>query len=266
MRHKYLNLFKSISIKIENTLSDVFGTELAKKELDRGVFGDTTVYIDKIAEDIVINEIKASKLKCSILTEESGWIRCGADLPIVIVDPIDGSLNAKRGMPYFSFSIALSEGNTTDDITVGFVKNLSNSDEFYAVKSEGAFLNDKSIYTLSKDVNVAAVEGFKKTTDPKIITAIYSAFNKVRQMGSMALDICYLSVGGCDVFLNVIESRVIDYAASKIILEEAGGCFCRWVDKNRFVANITKDKGGRFLCVSNKILADKLIGLLRGIV
>ncbi len=264
MRKKYLKLFREIGNSIDMTLNNVFGTAKAKEKFTQGAFGDTTVYVDKIAENIVLNKIEESNLQCSLLSEEIGWVDFGAKLPIIIVDPIDGSLNAKRGLPYFSISIALSENITTNDITVGYVKNLTNKDEFYAIKDLGSFLNNKRINTVSQALNVVAVEGFKKSSPPELIRYVYKNFNKVRQMGSMALDMCYLSTGAFDIFLNVVPSRIIDYAASKIIIEEAGGCICRWISDKPFVANISKELGKRFFALSNKKLLNEFLKMTGG--
>ncbi len=262
MKKRYLELFRNISLEIEKSLEKLIGTKQAKQELERGAFGDITVYIDKIAEDIVIDKIKQSRLQCSILSEESGLIKIGAEVPIVIVDPIDGSLNAKRAIPYFSFSIALSKGFNTKDIIVGYVKNLANKDEFYAMSGYGAFLNDRSISTHSEKLNIISVEGLKKDSDEKLITFIYKNFNKVRQMGSMALDICYLATGAFDIFLNLVPSRIIDYAAAKLILEETNGGLYQWLTKQPFQADISKKRGDLFFGISNKKLLSQFISIL----
>jgi myo-inositol-1(or 4)-monophosphatase len=262
MRKSYLELFKNIAEKIEESLNDVFGTNKAKEEFEQGAFGDTTVYIDKIAEEITISTLKQIGFECSVLTEETGWVDLGAKLPVVIVDPIDGSLNAKRGLPYFSFSIALSEGLTTDNITVGYVKNLSNKDEFYAVKGSGAYFNGAKIESHKKQLNVVAVEGLKKRTNSELVSKLFKNFNKVRQMGSVALDICYCATGAFDAFINVVDSRVIDYAAAKLILEESGGAMYRWIDNRLFVGDISKDRGGKFFCVANREMSENFINIM----
>ncbi len=261
MRYKYLDLFKDISTKIDDALKGVFGTDKAKEKLNEGAFGDVTVYVDKIAEDIMLESMKSSGFPCSVLSEETGLVYMGSKQPLVIVDPIDGSLNSKRGVPYFAFSIALSEGFTTDDISVGYVKNLSNEDEFYAVKGEGAYLNSKRIKTESKGLNIAAVEGFKRTSNPELIKFVFERFNKVRQMGSMALDMCYLATGAFDIFLNVVPSRIIDYAAAKIVLNEAGGNIYQWINEEPFKADVSMQKGGLFFCLSNPEFLNKFLSM-----
>ncbi len=262
MEDKYLELFTDISFRIEKALKGMVGTHKAKEKIKRGAFGDITVYIDKIAEDIIINSIKKSGFQCSVLSEEIGLVEIGKKLPIIIVDPIDGSLNAKRGIPYFSFSIALSEGVMSEDISIGYVKNLSNKDSFYAIKGKGSFFNDTAIRTDSENLNIIAVEGFKKESDKKLITFVYGKFNKVRQVGSMALDICYLATGAFDMFLNVTPSRIIDYAAAKIILEEAQGGLYKWPEGAPFKSDVSQKKGGLFFGLSNRKLLDRFLTMV----
>jgi len=206
-----------------------------------------------MAEDIVVNELKNSNFKFTLLSEEAGKLDYGAGLPIIIVDPIDGSLNAKRGVPYFAFSIALSAGYTTDDIKCAYVINLANKDEFYAVKSEGAFYNRHKIKNTNTDLNVASVEGIKKETDKELLHNIYSSFYKVRQMGSVALDMCYLAIGGFDLFLHIQPSRIIDYAAAKLILEESNGATF-YYNNTRFSQKITISKTPAFFSLGNRSL------------
>ncbi len=252
MYKRWLELFKQIGHKVCESTKKIAGSIESKQELTNGAFGDTTVYIDKLAEDIIINSIKESGLKCTILSEEKGWLKLGSELPIVIIDPIDGSLNAKRLIPYYSVSIALSYGFTTDDISLGYVINLSNKDEFWAIKDSGAYFNNKRIKTASNSLNLAVVEGLKKESSAELLKFIYSNFYKIRQVGSAALDMCYLSLGSFDVFLHIQQSRIIDYAAAKIILEESSGGMFVLGSSNHFKENITIEKGRKFFCLSNK--------------
>ena len=254
--HKWINLFRDISRKIYEEVSVICGSDAAKVKLNRGAFGDITVYIDKMAEDIVVNNLKNSNFKFTLLSEEVGKLDYGSDLPIIIVDPIDGSLNAKRGVPYFAFSIALADGYTTDDVKCAYVMNLADKDEFYAVKGEGAFYNGHKIKNNNTDLNVASVEGLKKETDKEMLHNIYSSFYKVRQMGSVALDMCYLTIGGFDLFLHIQPSRIIDYAAAKLILEESGGDTF-YYNCSKFSQKITIDKTPAFFSLGNRSLLDK---------
>jgi len=256
---EWIELFKSIGESVKAAISPLIGSNKAKEIIGRGEFGDNTVYIDKLSEDIVVESIFKSGFECSILTEEKGWIEIGAKYPIVIVDPLDGSLNAKRGIPYFALSIGVAFGDSIDTIKCGYVLNLSNSDEFWAIEEKGAFLNGNRLKNSANDVSVVAVEGLKKKTERELVNRIFSSFYRVRQSGSTALDICYTASSSFDAFLHIDPARVVDYAAGKIILEESGGGFFEWLSRDRFTAEITMEKTRPFMAVPHIISVDRLI-------
>ena len=256
---EWIELFKSIGKDVKAKVSPLAGSNKAKEVLGRGEFGDNTVYIDRLSEDIVVERILKSGFNCSILTEEKGWIELGAKYPIVIVDPLDGSLNAKRGIPYFAVSIGVAFGDSIDTIKCGYVLNLSNSDEFWAVEGGGAFLNGVRLKNSAKEVSVVAVEGIKRETEKGTVIKIFSSFYRVRQSGSTALDICYTASSAFDAFLHLDPARVVDYAAGKIILEESGGGFFEWLRKVEFTAEVNMEKTKPFMAVPHISSVDRLI-------
>ncbi len=258
-----VELFKSIGEQVRSEICSLAGSNKAKEIIGRGKFGDNTVYIDKLSEDIVVERVLKSGFRCSILTEEKGWIELGAKYPIIIVDPLDGSLNAKRGIPYFALSIGVAFGNSVDTIRCGYVLNLSNADEFWAVDGKGAFFNGVRLKNSVNDINVVAVEGIKKETKKELVNKIFSSFYRVRQSGSTALDICYTASSAFDAFLHLDPARVVDYAAGKIILEESGGGFFEWLSDERFTAKITMEKTRPFVAVPNLSSVGRLVEKLK---
>lgn len=261
---QWLELLRFIGNRVYEKVKGVVGSDKAKEVLGRGEFGDNTVFIDKLAEDTVVDLICKSSMACSILTEEKGWVEVKGRYPIVIVDPIDGSLNAKRGIPYYALSIGLAFDNTTDAIECGYVINLANRDEFWAVKREGAYFNGKRIVNGGyKNLGVVAVEGLKKETNPDMLTKIFRSFYRVRQSGSTALDLCYTAVYAYDAFLHLDKARVVDYAAGKVIVEEAGGALFEWLMDKRFSVEINMDKTVPFIAVPYSEVIDKVVAKLK---
>ncbi|WP_051904491.1 inositol monophosphatase family protein [Hippea jasoniae] len=258
---RFVDLFKKIGRRVYNSISQIAGSKEAKRITGRGEFGDNTVFIDKLAEDILIEELEKELIKCSILTEEKGWVDLGVKYPLIIVDPIDGSLNAKRYIPYYSISLAVATEEKITDLACGYVLNLSNRDEFYAISNKGAFLNDNRFYPQVKDVKVVAVEGLKPQTDSRIVKNIFKYFYRVRQSGSTALDLCYTAFGAYDGFIHLDKSRIIDYAAGYVILKEVGGNLYDF-DGKPFMADVSVAKAGEFVGVVDKSLLDKLLVFL----
>ncbi|AEA34007.1 inositol monophosphatase family protein [Hippea maritima] len=255
---EWIDIFRFIGRQVFEQIKGVVGTSKARKKLGIGEFGDNTVFIDKLAEDIVIDALCNTKRSCSILTEEKGWVKLGEKFPLIIVDPIDGSLNAKRGIPYYALSIGLADGPSVGNLACGYVMNLSNGDEFWALKGKGAFFNGNRIKNYTKEANVVAVEGIKRQSDGDEVLGIARSFYRVRQNGSTALDMCYTATGGFDAFLHLDDARVIDYAAGKVILEEAGGGLFEWLEDKPFECEISTDKTRRFIGVGNV----KVLGII----
>ncbi|HVH51667.1 MAG TPA: inositol monophosphatase family protein, partial [Gaiellaceae bacterium] len=109
--------------------------------IGRGLGGDDTTAIDKAAENAILAHF--AHLDVSIVSEEVG--RIGDGKTVVVVDPIDGSVNAKRGIPFFSVSIAVAEGETMDDVVFGYVYDFGSGEEWTARRGEGAWLNGKPL-------------------------------------------------------------------------------------------------------------------------
>src|SRR6185437_9390052 len=110
----------------------------------RGEGGDRTLEIDALAEDAVLAELQLlydDGARFTVVSEERGTVDFGGDGLVVVVDPIDGSLNAKRGLPHHCVSIAVAEGPTMADVVFGFVQDFGPDEEWVAWRGRGARLN-----------------------------------------------------------------------------------------------------------------------------
>ena len=111
--------------------------------LRQGEGGDETTAIDAAAEDAVVERLAALDADFVLVSEELGERVFGSGGPIrVVVDPIDGSVNAKRGIPFFSLSLAVAEGPTMEDVTFAYVYDFGAREEWVAERGGGARLND----------------------------------------------------------------------------------------------------------------------------
>ena len=118
----------------------------------------------------------------------------------VVVDPIDGSVNAKRGIPFFSFSLAVAEGPTMGDVTFGYVYDFGSGEEWTAERGEGAFLDGERLGAL-RPKDAIEILSFEGTTTPVIadrIGPMLDVAGRVRVMGSLALSLCHLAAGRVD--------------------------------------------------------------------
>ena len=113
-----------------------------------GEGGDETLLVDLLAERIVLEELEAVAADgtgCVLVSEELGEQTLGdpVDGWVGVVDPIDGSLNAKRGLPFHCISIAVARGRALGDVEVTFVRDLGTREEWTAVRGQGARLDGR---------------------------------------------------------------------------------------------------------------------------
>src|ERR687895_2593186 len=109
-------------------------------ETTRGEGGDMTLVIDRAAEDAVLAELEALGLPLTAISEERGEVELnGGGAVRVVIDPVDGSLNAKRRLPFAAVSIAVASGPRMGDVQVGYVAELESARDWWAVRGGGAF-------------------------------------------------------------------------------------------------------------------------------
>ena len=186
-----------------------------------GADGTTTKYIDKVAEDIAIGFIEKSKIKINLLSEEAGFLDFGGDYTFVL-DPIDGTRNAYRGIPFYSVSIGVGR-SMLSDVEYGIVKNIPTGDVFVAEKKYGAFLNNKPIGVPEFPAkNILSSLTLGKNFDD--LTISLARRDIVRSLGSASLEMCMVAMGALDFYVVGRDfMRVTDIAASTLIVREAGG-------------------------------------------
>src|SRR4029078_3007249 len=105
---------------------------------------DRSLCVHSVAEDAVLAELQGlydAGARFTVVSEERGTVDFGGDGTVVVVDPIDGSLNAKRGLPHHCVSIAVAEGQTMADVVFGFVQDFGPDEEWVATRGGGARLN-----------------------------------------------------------------------------------------------------------------------------
>lgn len=190
-----------------------------------GQGGDDTTAIDQAAEEVVVARLLAREEDFVLVSEELGVRQLGAGgHRRVVVDPIDGSVNAKRGIPFFSFSLAVADGPTMDDVVFGYVHDFGSGEEWTAERGRGARLNGRPLAdTRPKEtIEILAFEG---TTTPAIaerIPAVLELAGRVRVMGSLALSLCHLAAGRLDAVCSLKAARSVDIAAAQLLLRERG--------------------------------------------
>ncbi len=223
----------------------IIGTKEANKKHSIGAGGDLTLEIDKRAENAIIKSLESYNEPIVIISEEIGkyfWdpiakkrifkFKSSICSDFFIIDPIDGSTNAKRGIPFSCISVAYANGPKLNNIQVGAVFNIGTEDLYLAEKGMGAFCNNNSIECSQAKRLANSVGGtdihIRDFSEPKINqkNIILKYARKVRIMGSSALEICLVSDGSLDFYIDFRGiSRIVDFAAAYLIVKEAGGFF-----------------------------------------
>lgn len=223
----WLEIFKKIGRKMRDGLPVIMSREGGSVPLGKGAGGDKTFPVDKWAEDVIVSALEKAHREgenFTLISEELGIRKFGQGDKIVLADPIDGSNNAKSGIPFFSTSLALLSGDTLSTLAVGYVINLAAGDEFWAVRGHGAHKNGAPIRTSPlQGITIVAFEASSPATDIPRIMPLISHAKRTRCFGSTALDLAYLASGALSVFATATASRAFDYAAGMLILEEADG-------------------------------------------
>jgi fructose-1,6-bisphosphatase/inositol monophosphatase family enzyme len=191
------------------------------KTIGIGADGTPTSYIDKVAEDIAVKILSKSPVKVNLLSEEIGFIDFGGSFTFVL-DPVDGTRNASRGIPFYGVSLAIGTSRISD-VEYGIVRNIPTGDLFTAEKNQGAFLNTMPIRVCEmppKDILSSITLG--KSSTKKAHALAKQGY--VRSLGSASLEMCMVAIGALDYyFVGKDIMRVIDIAASTLIVREAGG-------------------------------------------
>ncbi len=230
-----LEFLKELATKVYKKISPLVGTDEAGTLYNRGKGGDISMKIDIVAEEIIIESLKTANVNVLLISEEIGEKYIGNRKEIerlnskLIVDPVDGSTNSVRGIPFCSVSLAYAEGNDLDNIITTVIINLTTGEMFWAQKGKGAFFNGNKI----KVSNIDPTENLIFEIDTSLENLfqelkkyynILKDLHKVRVMGSLALSLCLLAKGAIDGYLNLRKgTRIVDMAAGYLIIKEAGG-------------------------------------------
>lgn len=196
-------------------------------ELGRGEGGDITLAIDRAAEDAIFSEFEALEVPMTVISEERGHVDLHGGGPThVIVDPIDGSRNAKRGIPAYSVSIAIADGDAIGDISFAYVHDLALDEDWHAAPGQGAFLGDQRLGPLPADskLEILALEIIHPNLVVESADAIAATgAQRLRALGSFALALCWVAGGRYDALATLSTCRSVDFAAGQLIVREAGG-------------------------------------------
>jgi myo-inositol-1(or 4)-monophosphatase len=197
-----------------------------------GEGGDRSLVIDRRAEDVVFAELEklaAEGASFLAVSEERGEVEFGGGgaqrVVRVVIDPIDGSLNARRTIPSFAVSIAVASGPSMADVEFGFVHDFGADEEFLARRGEGAQLNGAPVRVAAaaERLEVVGIESAEPEWSLPALEALAGKVFRLRVVGAIAISAAYVAAGRFDAMLSLRSCRSVDAAAAQLIVREAGG-------------------------------------------
>lgn len=194
-----------------------------------GEGGDRTLVIDRECEDAVFAELQdlaEAGASFVAVSEERGEVAFGDGGPArVVIDPIDGSLNARRTVPSHSLSLAVASGPTMADVEFGYVYDFGGGEEFAATRGAGATLDGEEIEVGAdgEQLELLGIEAARPEHALPALEALTGRVYRMRVVGSIAIAAAYIGAGRFDGMLSLRPCRSVDAAAAQLIVREAGG-------------------------------------------
>ena len=231
----------------------------------RGEGGDDTTAIDQAAEDAVVARLEAVEESFVLVSEELGTREFGNGGPrVVVVDPIDGSVNAKREIPFFSFSLAVAEGPAMSDVVLGYVYDFGTGEEWTATLGGGAQLNRVPLapVTPRERIEILSFEGTTTSAIAALAPKVAPVAERLRVMGSLALSLCHLAAGRVDAVCSLKPARSVDIAAAQLLVRECGLAIELFEDPPFGDAPLDLDQRSRLAAAATDA---QLVGLVRAL-
>jgi myo-inositol-1(or 4)-monophosphatase len=255
----YLSLLKDMSEEMKEAALEIYEAysgKVAPKELGHRA----DLASAKAAMDFLIRD----HLDFEVITEEGFEGYDGGGRPYLIVDPIDGTSNFSRGIPFSSISLAMAWEDSMDSVFVGMVRDLFRDDLFWGYRGKGSYLNGGRIRprqtrsTLEAHFSININRAFPgKSRSLNVLPYVPYA----RHLGSAALEGCYVASGRIDAYIDLRGVlRVFDVAASQLIVKEAGGKLIIWQDGSREVV-LSKIGGISIIAAATPYLMERITDL-----
>jgi myo-inositol-1(or 4)-monophosphatase len=215
----WLELCRAAVADVKTVLAAMPGRDERARVVGAGKGGDMTAALDEAAEAATLEHFRRDDTR--IVSEELGYE--GDGRYTVLVDPIDGSQNAERGIPYYALSVAVAEGDTIDDVFFGYVYDFGANEEWTAVRGGGAFVDGKPLTGRPKDyIEFLSIEATRAALVYDRLRVLAPLTDRLRVMGAQAITYCHLAAGRTDAVAVLRPSRAVDYAAGQLLVRERG--------------------------------------------
>jgi len=266
----WLNVLEACSRRMRREILNVYQTAEAGRGFGVGAGGDVKKKIDLVAENALIETLLEHKASCTLISEESGTKQIGSEPSrfTLVTDPLDGTTNALRGLPFMATSLAVSQKPFLKDVEAALVTDLIHNVTYTAQRNHGAYRNENGIkpsVTSSLEEAVIGVDfnTFKAGEIVNQMLRVLEQTKHLRHFGANALEICYVADGTTDAFIDLRgKLRVTDIAAAQLILREAEGIITTPEGKD-LDAPLNAAQRVSFIAAANQTIYDKIQKLLK---
>jgi myo-inositol-1(or 4)-monophosphatase len=260
----WLELCRAAVSDVERVLERLPTRAEREPVVGQGLGGDETTAIDQAAEEVILERVREAA--GAVVSEEVGRVG-GEALPLLVVDPIDGSLNAKRGIPFFSLSIAVAEGENMGDVVFGFVRDFGSGEEWTARRGEGAWLNGEALGAErpKDEIEILSFEATRTSLVAQEAPKVADLAYRLRIMGSLALSLCHLAAGRVDAVCSLKPARSVDIAAAQLLCRELGLAIDLFdVEEPFAAAPLDLEQRSRVAAAGSETACARLASALRG--
>ena len=238
-------------------------------DLGRGAGGDRMKLVDFAAEKAIVEILLQRGVSFTLVSEESGIVVYGSkpEDTYVTVDPIDGTTNLVRGLPFYCSSIAVSNGPRLSEVYAALVSDLFHGTTYIAQRGKGASRNGERIsrsITLSLEEAVVGLDlnTYKISEVASRVTALIEQAKHIRHFGANALELCFVAEGLTDAFVDIRgKLRTTDVAAGFLILREAGGLISS-PDGKQVDADLDPRETVKFVASGNSEIHKAILNLI----
>jgi myo-inositol-1(or 4)-monophosphatase len=230
---EWLDLCREAAGRLRQVLLELPTTHERAVDAGRGEGGDRSLVIDQAAEEGVfalLDRLHRAGRRFTAASEERGWVDYGDPGVLVMIDPIDGSLNAKRGLSPYAISIAVADGRTMADVAFAFVHDYGAEEEWTAWRGGGATLNGRPLAGDAGErrdrtgrLEIVGIESADPRWVAESIQDLLGQAHRLRALGSIAVSLCQVAAARMDAMLSLKRCRAFDAAAGQLIVREAGG-------------------------------------------
>ncbi|HUH99698.1 MAG TPA: inositol monophosphatase family protein, partial [Nitrososphaerales archaeon] len=221
------SILKEAGEQVQSVADRYKGRKSGLEEMGHGAGGDMTMKVDADAEKAIMDLVKGQVEDVRFVTEEAGVVGAASASWTVIIDPIDGSGNYARRLPFYCTSIAVLDGPTLNEAKFGMVRDLTSEETYYAERGAGAERDGTPMKTSKAKKLKDSCVGIDMSKAPRAtverLVPLIAAVRKPAHFGANALEQAFLADAKIDAFVDIRDRmRVVDFAAGYLIAKEAG--------------------------------------------